>query len=73
MSRKKITTAKKEATVAKNKQRLDNLLNDTELSDVTLVYSAKTYLSSFLQKYVSGVPGVVFCAPDIVPSATRLG
>ena len=39
MSRKKITTAKKEATVAKNKQRLDNLLNDTELSDVTLDFA----------------------------------
>ena len=44
MSRKKITTAKKETIVSKNKQRLDNLLNDTELSDVTLDFAYNRFM-----------------------------
>ena len=53
MSRKKITTAKKEATVAKNKQRLDNLLNDTELSDVTLDFAYNRFMLRQYEKNTS--------------------
>lgn len=44
MARKKITTIKKELTIAKNKARNANLLNDAELSDVSVDFCYNLFM-----------------------------
>ena len=51
MARKKITTIKKESTIERNKARNANLLNDAELSDVSIDFCYNLFM---LRQYERG-------------------